>query len=353
MRAAPLPDDMRPVRAGMEGGRYQPLTESDIAEIHASALEVLETIGLAQATPSCIKACTKAGAEFRDGRLYFPRALVEQTLKIANSDFTLYGRNSKHDLHPQGSKVHYGTGGAAVHVVDVENREYRESTLADLYDAARIVELQDNIHFFQRPLVARDMETGADLDLNTLYACLSGTSKHIGTSFTVAANVPAGLEMLYAVAGGEEAFRARPFISASICFAVPPLRFAQDACEVMELMIEGGVPILLLSAGQAGATSPAAIAGSVVQAISECLAGLVYVNALKPGHPAIFGPWPFVSDLRTGAMSGGSGEQSLLMAACGQMANHYGLVGGSPAAISSRGTKKASPPSWPDWPERT
>ena len=334
MRAAPLPDDMRPVRAGMEGGRYQPLTESDIAEIHASALEVLETIGLAQATPSCIKACTKAGAEFRDGRLYFPRALVEQTLKIANSDFTLYGRNSKHDLHPQGSKVHYGTGGAAVHVVDVENREYRESTLADLYDAARIVELQDNIHFFQRPLVARDMETGADLDLNTLYACLSGTSKHIGTSFTVAANVPAGLEMLYAVAGGEEAFRARPFISASICFAVPPLRFAQDACEVMELMIEGGVPILLLSAGQAGATSPAAIAGSVVQAISECLAGLVYVNALKPGHPAIFGPWPFVSDLRTGAMSGGSGEQSLLMAACGQMANHYGLVGGSPAAMA-------------------
>ena len=178
------------------------------------------------------------------------------------------------------------------------------------------------------------METDADLDLNTLYACLSGTTKHIGTSFTVAANVPAGLEMLYAIAGGEEAFRARPFISASICFVVPPLRFAQDACDVMELLIEGGVPILLLSAGQAGATSPAAIAGSIVQAISECLAGLVYVNALKPGHPVIFGPWPFVSDLRTGAMSGGSGEQSLLMAACGQMANHYGLVGGSPAAMA-------------------
>ncbi|MCK4861680.1 MAG: trimethylamine methyltransferase family protein, partial [Rhodobacteraceae bacterium] len=230
MRAAPLPDEMRPVRAGMDGGLYKPLTENDIADIHESALEVLETVGLAQATPSCVKACTKAGAEFRDGRLYFPRELVEYTLATANRDFTLHGRDPKRDLHPQGTKVHFGTGGAAVHVVDVENREYRESTLADLYDAARIVELQDNIHFFQRPMVARDMETDTDLDLNTLYACLSGTTKHIGTSFTVAANVPAGLEMLYTVAGGEEAFRARPFVSASICFVVPPLRFAQDAC---------------------------------------------------------------------------------------------------------------------------
>lgn len=334
MRAAPLPEDMRPVRAGLEGGRYKPLSDSDITQVHESALEVLETIGLAQATPGCIKACTSIGVEYRDGRLYFPRELVEHTIATANRDFTLYGRNPKHHIHPQGAKVHYGTGGAAVHVVDVENREYRESTLADLYDAARIVELQDNIHFFQRPMVARDMESDYDLDLNTLYACLSGTTKHIGISFSVPENVPDGLELMYAVAGGEEAFRARPFVSASICFVVPPLRFAQDACDVMELMVKGGVPVLLLSAGQAGATSPAAIAGSVVQSVAEVLAGLVYVNALAPGHPAIFGTWPFVSDLRTGAMSGGSGEQSLLMAACGQMANHYGLVGGSPAAMA-------------------
>ncbi|HCK76558.1 MAG TPA: methyltransferase, partial [Gammaproteobacteria bacterium] len=52
--------------------------------------------------------------------------------------------------------------------------------------------------------------------------------------------------------------------------------------------------------------------------VAEVLGGLVYVNLIKPGHPAIFGTWPFVSDLRTGAMSGGSGEQAVLMAACGQ-----------------------------------
>jgi trimethylamine--corrinoid protein Co-methyltransferase len=112
------------------------------------------------------------------------------------------------------------------------------------------------------------------------------------------------------------------------------MKFATESCQVMELLIEGGMPILLLSAGQAGATAPAPIAGAIVQAVAECLAGLVYVNAVKPGHPAVFGTWPFVSDLRTGAMSGGSGEQALLTAGCAQMHRFYDLPGGAAAGIA-------------------
>jgi trimethylamine--corrinoid protein Co-methyltransferase len=53
-----------------------------------------------------------------------------------------------------------------------------------------------------------------------------------------------------------------------------------------------------------------------------------------PGHPAIFGLWPFVSDLRSGAMSGGSPEQALLSSACAQMAHFYDLTGGTSSGIS-------------------
>ena len=301
-------------------------------------MEALETIGLSGVTDTAAAYCTKAGAEFRDGRLYFTPALVDRALKSADRTFTLHGRDPKHDIHPNGHKVHFGTAGAAVHIVDIESNSYRDSTLEDLYNAARITDLQDHVHFFQRPMVARDMESTLDLDINTLYASLAGTSKHVGTSVTVPENAAPFLEMLYMVAGGEAAFRARPFVSASICFVVPPLRFARDACDVMESLVKGGVPVLLLSAGQAGATSPAAIAGSVVQSVAEVLAGLVYVNAISPGHPAIFGTWPFVSDLRTGAMSGGSGEQALLSAAVSQMARFYDLPAGSAAGMSDSKT---------------
>jgi trimethylamine---corrinoid protein Co-methyltransferase len=335
LRAAPLAEDIRPIRGGMEGGRFRPLDDAGVQRIHQAALQVLAEIGLADAPASGIEAMTLAGAILGDdGRLRFPAAVIEDALAMANRDLTLFAQDPVNDIRPGGRRVYYGTAGAAVHLVDVEQRIYRESTLQDIYDAARIVEGLDNIHFFQRPMVARDLPSATDLDLNTVYACVSGTRKHVGTSFTSVKRAEQAIAMLHHFAGGEEAWRERPFVSNSNCFVVPPLKFATEACEIMEACIRGGMPVLLLSAGQAGATAPAAIAGAVTQAVAECLAGLVYVNAVKPGHPAIFGTWPFVSDLRTGAMSGGSGEQALLTAACAQMAQFYDLPGGSAAGMA-------------------
>ncbi|MDQ7071408.1 MAG: trimethylamine methyltransferase family protein [Rhodobacterales bacterium] len=334
-RAAPLSRDMRPVRAGLSGGTYKPLDDAAVQRIHHAALDALEQIGLADAPPSGVDYLTRAGAILGDdNRLRFPRALVEDTLANANRAITLCGRDPQHDLDLSGARVHFGTAGAAVHMVDVLGRNYRESTLQDLHDAARIADTLDNIHFVQRPMVARDITDNLEMDLNTIYACCSGTKKHIGTSFTEPAYVAQAVEMLHIIAGGEDKWRARPFVSNSNCFVVPPMRFATESCEVMEACIHAGVPVLLLSAGQAGATAPATIAGAIMQAVAECLAGLVYVNAVKPGHPAIFSTWPFVSDLRSGAMSGGSGEQALLTAGCAQMHGFYGIPGGAAAGIA-------------------
>jgi trimethylamine--corrinoid protein Co-methyltransferase len=142
------------------------------------------------------------------------------------------------------------------------------------------------------------------------------------------------MELIHMVAGGEAAWREMPFVSLSNCFVVPPMKFATESCLTMEACIRAGMPILLLSAGQAGATAPAPIASAIVQAVAECLAGVVYVNAMAPGHPAVFGTWPFVSDLRTGAMSGGSAEQALLSAGCAQMHKFYGIPGGAAGGMS-------------------
>jgi trimethylamine--corrinoid protein Co-methyltransferase len=334
-RSAPLAEALRPVRAGLPGGQYRPLTEAGMAKIHAAALDALEVIGLSQAPASGVALLTGAGAvEGADGRIRFPRALVEDMLAVAARDITLCARNPKFDLHLTGTNVHFGTAGAAVHVVDPLTLAYRDSTAQDLYDAARLVQHLDNVHFFQRTMVCRDVADNFDMDINTLYACLAGTTKHVGTSFSDPAHVAGCFDLLHLVAGGEPAWRARPFVSNSNCFVVPPMKFAEESCITMEKCIRAGMPMLLLSAGQAGATAPAPIALAIVQAMAECLAGVVYVNAIRPGAPAIFGTWPFVSDLRTGAMSGGSAEQALLTAGCAQMHRFYNLPGGAASGIS-------------------
>lgn len=334
-RAAPLPENDRPVRPGLEGGRYKPLSDADVLKIHNAALDVLEQIGMADAIPSGIEVMTKAGAILNDnGRLTFPRALVEETLAKAARHFPLYAQDPRYDLEPWGKKVYFGTAGAAVHMIDPVTSDYRDTTTRDCYDISRIVDTLDHIHFYQRSVVCRELPDPYEMDFNTCYASVSGTTKHVGSSWVDPRHLEASLEMLHMIAGGEDKWRERPFVSQSNCFVVPPLKFAQDACKCLEIAVRGGMPVLLLSAGQAGATAPAALASAIVQEVAECLAGLIYVNAIKPGAPAIFGTWCFVSDLRTGAMSGGSPEQALLSAASAQMAQFYDLTGGTASGMT-------------------
>lgn len=334
-RMQPLPVADRPVRAGLPSGRFKPLSDKDVMKIHSAVLETLSTIGMSQATNTCMElVLSKGGALTEQGRLLFPTELIEKTLSVCARDITLYGQSPDYDVQLSGSKLHFSTAGAAVSIVNPFDNSYRESTLNDLYNVARLVDSLEHIHMFQRPMVACDMSSPRDLDINTCYASVSGTSKHVGTSWVLAAHVEESLRMLHQIAGSEQAWRDRPFVSMSCCFAVPPLRFAEDSCDCLEAGVKGGMPILLLAAGQAGATTPASLAGSVVQSVSEVIAGLVFVNLLNPGHPAIFGTWPFISDLRTGSMSGGSGEQAILMAAVAQMGRHYGLPTGVAAGMS-------------------
>ena len=116
-------------------------------------------------------------------------------------------------------------------------------------------------------MVARDIPDLADLDFNTVYAAIKGTTKHVGVSYTETEFMKPVFEMLHSVAGGEDKWRALPFVSNSNCFVVPPLRFATESCLVMEEAVHNGMQVLLLSAGQAGATAPASIAGAVAAGI--------------------------------------------------------------------------------------
>ncbi len=335
-RTAPLPDNLRPVRPGMPGGRYKPLSDADVLRIHHAALDVLENIGLADATPSGIEYMTKAGATLSStGRLIFPRALIEDTVARAARHFVLHAQDPKHDMEPWGSRVYFGTAGAAVHIVDAKT-----GVVPGLDHEGSVRHRASGRHARTSALLSafgrlpRGRDRIGNGHQHGIRDPSSGTTKHVGTSWVQPQHVEASLEMFHLIAGGEDKWRARPFVSQSNCFVVPPLKFAYDACLCLETAVRGGMPVLLLSAGQAGATAPAALASALVQEVAECLAGLVYVNAIKPGAPAIFGTWCFVSDLRTGAMSGGSPEQALLSAASAQMSRYYDLTGGTASGMS-------------------
>jgi len=109
-------------------------------------------------------------------------------------------------------------------------------------------------------MIARDMQTPLDLDINTAYACLRATSKPIGISFDNAAHVENVTGMFDIALGGENSFRKQPFCFAVIVHIVSPLCFAGEGVEIMRTAIDQGMPLQICTAGQAGATSPASLA---------------------------------------------------------------------------------------------
>ncbi|MEM7344322.1 MAG: trimethylamine methyltransferase family protein [Chloroflexota bacterium] len=315
-----------PARPGMEGGRFTPLNAADLPPIDQAIRTLLETVGMAEAPPVVIDAVTARGGQVTpDGRLTFPQPLFDEALAGLSRNFTLYGQTPGQEMILSGKRVHVGTGGAAPQVVDLETGRYRDSTLRDLYDAARIVDSLDNIHFFSRSLVARDMPDERSLDINTAYACLAGTTKHVCTSITHPDHVPLLAEICFTIAGSQTAFVERPFISLNINHVVPPMRFHKESCEVMAEAVRLGIPVHANVFGQLGASSPVTLAGSVAQNVAESLAGMIFAWLINPDAKVILGCRPMITDLRTGAMTGGSGEQALVMAATTQMAHYYDL----------------------------
>ena len=329
------PPQFDPCPPGQPGGQYRPLSEADMQAIFGTALRILEEIGMGQSPDALTDQALRRGAFINaSGRLCFPVAMVEDIIDGAAKSFVFYGRESKHDFEVGGDRVYFGTGGAAVQTLDMESGRYRPSTLRDLYDFTRLVDCLKNVAWFTRCCVATDVPDNFDLDVNTAYALLCGTTKPLGTSFFVAAHVDPVVDMFDRALGGEGKFRQRPFCKAHISPVISPLRYGADAFAVALAAMERGMPLNNIIAAQSGATSPASIAGMLASTLAETLAALVMVNVFKPAYPMIFSNWPFVIDLRTGAFAGGGGEITLLNAASAQLSNWLGLPSGVAASMA-------------------
>lgn len=182
-----------------------------------------------------------------------------------------------------------------------------------------------NVGWNTRCCIATDLPDNFDPDVNTAYALLLNTTKPTARSFTLAECVDPIVKILDIAAVGDGEFSKRPFMKTHICPVISPLRYGEDAVDVVYECIKHNIPMSCITATQAGATAPATMAGFLAQSLAETLASLVMVHAIAPGYPMVFSNWPLVVDLRTGAFAGGSGESALLNAASAQLSNWLDL----------------------------
>ncbi len=314
---------------GTPGGRYRPLSDTDMQRIHHAALTILEVTGIGDPTQELLDLVLPKGAVLNDhGRLCFPRTLMEDLLAGSANEFYVHARGSragKDDLHCTKEKVYFANSGTAVTTFDASSRSYRPSTMQDIYDFTRLVDRLDHLHMTGDTVLATDVTQDFEHDMTMLYAILAGSEKPSCLTFRDRAHIKPAIEMFDMASGGEGMFLKKPSVIFGGCPIVSPLRFGRENLEIMIDTAKLGLTCDLAVPPQAGATSPAPLAGTLAQAVAETLSCVAIVNLINPGTPVVFAAWPFITDLRTGSFTGGSGEQALISAAAIQMGNFYNL----------------------------
>jgi len=310
---------------GFTGGQYRPLSEEQINSIHEASLFILEKTGFTYETglDETLELLEKSGASVdrEQARVFFPRPLVNDMTARAPERIIMYGRVPENDLELSGDRVHLGTGGAAIKILDLESGEARSSTLKDLHQLGRLVDKLDNIHFFLRPCIPTDIPKDA-YDENVFYTCFRATDKHVMAGVNDVTGFQKVLALAAMVAGGPEKLKERPFFSIITSFAISPLKLCTQSTRNMQEAARNNIPVALSCAPMAGSTSPITMAGTLALIHAEQMAGITIGQLTNPGSPQLYGGIPGMADFRTMGYKGGGVECGMMNAAIHQMAAH-------------------------------
>jgi trimethylamine--corrinoid protein Co-methyltransferase len=212
--------------------------------------------------------------------------------------------------------------GTPVKVFDLETGVRRPATRQDVRDLVTLQDALPQVDIVRPTVTATDQ--GDCSDLVEIAELLRHTRKPVVHRTLSPERVDAAVEMLAAVAGGEDAFRARPNFATLYC-PISPGYFTPENVGCMLRWAEHQVPITLLSMAMGGGSAPATLLGELIVINTDILAWMVALQILYPGLPLLYGSVSAVLDMRTGLLPLGAPERGMINAGAAAMGRFYDI----------------------------
>jgi len=303
--------------------RLDVLTDEQVRQIHSATLELLDQTGVFVEDEKALDCFESGGARVdREGKMVqIPPHLVEEAVRSAPSRVVLAGRDPKHDIVLEGSRVHFTNFSEGVRVNDLETGENRAPVKKDLADTARMIDYLDEIDFCEKALGAHDVNQDT-VPLHNAEAYLTNTTKHCAFGPGNGKLLNRILEMAAAIVGGFKKLKERPIVSFTTC-PVSPLKLVTDCCEIIMESAGNNVVCNILSMAMSGGTAPVSTAGTLVTHNAEVLSGITLSQLTRKGAPVIYGSSTTAMDLRLAAATVGTPECALISTAVARLARDY------------------------------
>jgi trimethylamine--corrinoid protein Co-methyltransferase len=302
-------------------GRY--LSDSVAELVHEKSVEILAEVGFCVPEQDTLARLAAAGfpVNHETQMVRVPSDLMAVALECLPRDVALYNRAGQVPAS-FGIRPSFMGAGTPVNVLDLETGLRRSATRQDVRSLVRLQDALPQVDIVRPTVTATDQGDCSDLvEIGELLLC---TGKPVVHRTLSPDRVDAAFEMLAAVAGGADAFRARPNFATVYC-PISPGYFTPGNIRCMLRWADHGVPITLLSMAMGGASAPATLLGELVVINADILAWIVALQILIPGVPLLYGSVSAVLDMRTGLLPLGAPERGMVNAGAALMGRFYGI----------------------------
>ncbi len=308
---------------------YELLDEAGLTLIEKNADVILEEIGIEfRDDPAALALWQDAGADVQAERVRFPQGMCRSIIKqSAPSEFTQHARN------PAKSVV---IGGDNMVLVPA----YGPPFIRNLDEGRRYASLEDFTNFVKLAYMSPSLHHSGgtlcepvDIPVNKrhfdmIYSHMRYSDKCFMGSVTASERAEDTVEMAKILFGDQfidaESGKEKTVII-SLINANSPMTFDATmlgAAKVYALANQATVisPFIL-----AGAMSPVTVAGTAAQILAEAMAGMAFVQLVRPGAPVVFGTFSSSVSMQSGAPTFGTPEPSLLMYVTAALSRRLGV----------------------------
>ncbi len=298
-------------------------TESlELIEYNADLL--LEEIGIDfRDDPEALAILKDAGADVQGERVRFPKGMCRSIIrKSAPSEFTQHARNPERNVIIGGNRTVLAPAYGSPFVRDIDKGR-RYGTIEDFRNFVKLTYMAPGLHHSGGTVCEP-----VDLPVNKrhfdmVYSHIKYSDKPFMGSVTDPSRAQDTVDMAKCVFGDE--FVEQNTVCTSLINANSPMVFDSTMLGAAKVYARHNQATVISPFILAGAMSPVTVAGTVTQILAEAMAGMAFVQLVRPGAPVVFGTFASAVSMQTGAPTFGVPEPSMVLYAAASLARRLGV----------------------------
>ena len=303
---------------------FEVLDDEGLATIEENADTILEKVGLEfRGDPDALRLLHEAGADVQGERVRFPRGMCRQIVQAtAPRQFTQHARNEANSVEIGGMHTVFAPNYGSPFVRDLDNGR-RYGTIEDFRNFVKLAYMSPHLHH-SGGTVCEPVDVPVNKrHLDMVYSHIRYSDKPFMGSVTAPERARDTVEMARLTFGAD--YLEDHAVILSLINANSPLVWDGTMLGAARAYAEANQATLLTPFILAGAMAPVTAAAVCAQTLAEALAGMTFVQLVRPGAPVVLGSFASSMSMQSGAPTFGTPEPALVLYVMAALARRLGV----------------------------